>query len=263
MVTFSFPTYFSNWYWIQLPITIGTTVTFFSFHNLPFLFAKKFVLLYLIYYNYFITIVIYYLYSANYIRRWSNALINSRLCLARAPPTSAGKQYPQGLRGEEGRGDVFSKSRSQCWWWYSTGGIPIPWILSVITSPVNYCGLVHLMPHPYLVYSSLSMEKWLLFKLASSTCQIVFKTGAAGVPVRHLNTVIYHAVQKFFSRKHLLDQERQVYLLPGFESRGIRYELVCWGNINARPTMSERTKRALKFAVYRANIEHDKAISGP
>ena len=127
-------------------------------------------------------------------------------------------------QGREGRGDVFSKSRGQCWWWYPTGGIPIRWILSVITFPVNCCGLVHLMPHQYLVYSSLSMEKWLLFKLASSTCQIVFKTGAAAVPVRNLNTVIYHAVQKFLSRKHLLDQERQVHLLPGFEPRGIRFE---------------------------------------
>ena len=106
------------------PITgksfIGTTVTFFSFHNLPFLFAKKFVLLYLIYYNYFITIVIYYLYSAKYIRRWSNALINSRLCLARAPPTSAGKQYPQGLRGEEGRGMYFLRVEVSV-----GGGIPL------------------------------------------------------------------------------------------------------------------------------------------
>ena len=140
------------------------------------------------------------------------------------------------------------------------GGIPIRWILSVITSPVNYCGLVHFMPHQYLVYSSLSMEKWLLFKLASSTCQIVFKTGAAAVPVRHLNTVIYHAAQKFFSQKHLVDQERQVSALPGFESRGIRYKSVCYGKINARPTKSERTKRALKFAVHRANIAYDKAI---
>ena len=32
-------------------------------------FAKQFVLLYLIYYDYFITIGIYYLYSAKYIRR--------------------------------------------------------------------------------------------------------------------------------------------------------------------------------------------------
>ena len=106
------------------------------------------------------------------------------------------------------------------------GGIPIRWILSVITCLVNCCGLVHLMPQ-YLFYSSLSMEKWLLFKLASSTCQIVFKTGAAAAHAHHLNTVIYHAAQKLFSQKPLVDQERQVSALPGFEPRGVRYESVC------------------------------------
>ena len=95
-----------------------------------------------------------------------------------------------------------------------------------ITSLVNCCGLVHLIPQ-YLFYSSLSMEKWLLFNLASSKCQIVFKTGAAAAHAHHLNTVIYRAAQKFFSQKHLLDQERQVSLLPGFEPRGIRYDSVC------------------------------------
>ena len=62
-----------------------------------------------------------------------------------------------------------------------------------------------------LVCSSLSQEeKWSPFKLESLTCQRVFKTGAAAAHVHHLNTVFYHAAQKFHSLKHLADQKRSV-----------------------------------------------------
>ena len=44
----------------------------------------------------------------------------------------------------------------------------------------------------------------------SLTCLIAFKSGAAAAHVHHLNTVIYHAAQKFLSLKHLADQERSV-----------------------------------------------------
>ena len=75
MVTFRFPVYFSNWYWIQLPITIGTTVTFFSFHNFPIYLQRTWlfsiyliIIIIIVIINNFITAVIYYLYSAKYIR---------------------------------------------------------------------------------------------------------------------------------------------------------------------------------------------------
>ena len=46
------------------------------------------------------------------------------------------------------------------------------------------------------------------FVLGQVACQIVFKTGAAAVPVHYLHTVVYPAVQKFVSQKHSADQER-------------------------------------------------------
>ena len=105
------------------------------------------------------------------------------------------------------------------------GGVPLiplyvgPCLFNYFSSGLLWAGHFNATVNLFILLR-LSTERWLPFKLARSTCQMVFKTGAAAVPVHHLHTVIYHTAQKFLSAKHLADQKRQVSLLPGFQTEG-------------------------------------------